>query len=239
MDIIKKVDIYGDSILKGVQINPENKRYHVDNHIDIDMISKTHDVEIENYSKFGCTVTKAESILTAQLEKGFSCDTVIMDFGGNDCDFKWKEISENPDNLHLPNTPMDIFVSTYKKIIRTLKENKILPVLTTLPPLDPQRFFDWFCKGLNRENVLKWLGSVNTIYRYQEWYSREVEKIAREENVPLVDLRGAFLKHFRVDYLLCEDGVHPNTEGQKVITSAFLEFAKERTEMRRLAENNL
>lgn len=234
MEITKKVGVYGDSILKGVQINPVNMRYHVDNHIDIDMISRENDIEIENFSKFGCTVTKAETIVTGNLEKGILCDTIIMDLGGNDCDFKWNEVAENPDAEHKPNTPIDIFAETYHKIIKMLKENNILPILTTLPPLEPQRFFDWFCKGLNKENVLKWLGSVNTIYRYQEMYSREVEKIACEENVPLVDLRGAFLKNFRVDNLLCEDGTHPNTEGQKVITSAFMDFTEKRKEMRKV-----
>jgi lysophospholipase L1-like esterase len=111
-------------------------------------------------------------------------------------------------------------------MIAILKEKGIVPVLTTLPPLDPQRFFDWFCKGLNAENVLKWLGNVGTIYRQQEKYSRTVEKIALETGAYLVDLRGAFLAHKRIDHLLCADGTHPNTEGQKVITAAFLDFAE-------------
>ncbi|MCL2695729.1 MAG: hypothetical protein FWE69_05330 [Clostridiales bacterium] len=96
--------------------------------------------------------------------------------------------------------------------------------MTTLPPLDAQRFFDWFCNGLNRANVLKWLESVETIYRWQEHYSRTVEKIAAETNTLLVDVRGAFLEHGRLKRFLCKDGAHPNTEGQKIITGAFLEF---------------
>jgi len=110
-------------------------------------------------------------------------------------------------------------------MIDLLKKKGIQPILTTLPPIDPQRFFDWFCNGLNKENVLKFLGSINTIYRHQETYSRAVEKIAKDTNCLLVDLRGAFLGKRRVENLLCEDGIHPNTEGQKVITQAFSEFA--------------
>lgn len=237
MDLIKKIEVYGDSILKGIQINPVNKRYHVDNHIDIDLICEKHDVQIANFSKFGCTVTKAEGIVKNHLAKGISCDTVIMDFGGNDCDFNWKDISDRPDDMHFPNTPIDVFTATYRRVINMLKDSGILPVLVTLPPLDPQRFFDWFCRDLNKENVMRWLGTVNTIYRYQERYSRTVEKIAVLENVPVVDIRGAFLDNFRADLLLCEDGVHPNTEGQKVITSAFLSFAEKRAEIRKLNKN--
>ncbi len=72
-----------------------------------------------------------------------------------------------------------------------------------------------------------WLGDIRTIYIHQERYSRAVEKIALEVQVPLIDLRGAFLKAGDVKELLCEDGTHPNTLGQKVMASSFDNFAKE------------
>ena len=53
-----------------------------------------------------------------------------------------------------------------------------------------------------------------------------MERLAREENVPLVDLRGAFLDHWHLDTLLCEDGTHPNSAGQALIGRAFRDFAE-------------
>ena len=221
---IREIEVFGDSILKGIQLNSENKKYVIDNNIDIDQISKKYTVEIKNFSKFGCTIEKAKKIVDRNLEKGIKCDVAIMEYGGNDCDFNWREVAGDPDKEHFPNTPLEIFSKTYREIISKLKVKGIVPILTNLPPIDPQRFFDWFCNGLNKENVMKWLGSINTIYRQQETYSREVEKIARETGCPLIDIRGAFLRRRKVEDLLCEDGIHPNTEGQKVITQAFLEF---------------
>ena len=226
MEAIKKIELFGDSILKGIQINPRNMRYHVDNHIDIEMISKEHSFVIRNHSQLGSTITKGYTLLKRYLQNGLKCDAVVMDFGGNDCDFKWKEIAECPDDVHMPNTPLNVFVDIYHQMITALKEHSILPVLTTLPPLEPQKFFNWFCKGLNKENIMKWLKSINRIYVHQEDYSKAVEKIAHDEKVPLVDLRSAFLKNDRVDVLLCEDGTHPNTAGQKIITEAFSSFAR-------------
>lgn len=223
---LKKIEVFGDSILKGIQLNSENKKYVIDNNINTQMICEKHNIEIINCSKFGCTIGKGKKLLEKSLEKGMVCDAVVMEYGGNDCDFNWKDVAENPEKEHQPNTPLEIFIKTYHEIIETLKNKGIQPILTTLPPIDPQRFFDWFCNGLNKENVLKFLGSINTIYRHQETYSRAVEKIARDTNCLLVDLRGAFLGKKRVENLLCEDGIHPNTEGQKVITEAFLEFAE-------------
>lgn len=83
----------------------------------------------------------------------------------------------------------------------------------------------WICRdGLSRENILHWLGDENAIYRYQEMYCRTIEEIAGEENADLVDLRGAFLSDRKLDAYLCEDGIHPNANGQNVIMRAFREY---------------
>ncbi|MDR1984208.1 MAG: SGNH/GDSL hydrolase family protein [Prevotellaceae bacterium] len=224
MGILRNVGVFGDSILKGIQVDTENKRYCVKNHINFEQIGSKHNIVINNYSLFGCTIKKGCSMMQKRIENGKSYDIVVIEYGGNDCDFNWKEIAVNPDAEHAPNTPLNIFFATYCQIISMLKKKCIIPILTNLPPLDPQRFFDWFCKGLNKDNILKWLGSINAIYRAQETYSRMVEKIAFETNTHLADLRSAFLEHRRIDTLLCEDGTHPNTDGQKIITDVFLNF---------------
>lgn len=219
------IGLFGDSILKGIQINPINKKYYVNNNIDLEILRKQYSLQLKNYSSFGCTVTKGSEVLNKRLEKNLECDAIIMDYGGNDCDYNWKEIAENPQGNYSPNTPLDIFTETYCNIIDTLKSKGIIPILTTLPPLEPKWFFEWFCKDLNKKNILLWLGEVKNIYIHQESYSRSIEKIALEKQVPLIDLRGEFLKVGKVDSLLCEDGTHPNTPGQKVIAASFCKFA--------------
>ncbi|GHV83958.1 lipase/acylhydrolase [Spirochaetia bacterium] len=221
MNMIRKAAVFGDSILKGIQLDPETKRYGVKNCIDLEKIGNKHSVYIDNFSMFGCTIIKGNVMLQKRLEKR-SFNICVLEYGGNDCDFNWKEISERPYDKHFPNTPLDLFVNTYHKMINILKEKGVEPIIATLPPLEPQKFFDWFCKDLNKENILKWLGTVNTIYRFQEKYSRAIERIAYETHTLLVDIRGAFLNNFHVDDLLCEDGIHPNSEGQKIITETFL-----------------
>ena len=252
MEQQRNVEIFGDSILKGVQLDDGSLRYHVDNNIDVDMLEKKFLLNISNFSKFGCTISKAYSLIEKRFKGGRqetndnvsadiinnisgsnistgninrTCDAIVLNLGGNDCDFDWRAVAERPDEDHQPNTPLDVFSDTYKKIIEFLKENGVRPILTNLPPLDAQKFYDWFCGGIDKSaNILKWLGTVESIYRWQENYSRTIEKIAEETGTLLVDLRGAFLKHRKLEHLLCADGTHPNTEGQRVITQGFLEF---------------
>ena len=114
----------------------------------------------------------------------------------------------------------------YREMIRKVRARGIRPILTNLPPLDSQRFFDWWCDGLNKSAVMRWLGDVGNIYAWQERYSRAVEHLAAEEQVPLVDVRGAFLDHGHLEQTLCADGTHPNSEGQALITRAFQEFGR-------------
>ena len=224
MRIIRKIEVFGDSILKGIQVNSLNKRYHVNNNIDIDMLSKTFSLKIVNRSKLGYTVTKGKTVLDKYLDETPDCAAILMDYGGNDCDFDWKSISENPNADYEPNTPINKFIKVYTDIVERIKAKGIRPVITNLPPIEPQRYFDWFCKGLNKENILSWLESVGAIYRYQELYSRNVEDIARNTGAMLVDLRSAFLRERHMGRFLCEDGIHPNTEGQKLITQEFAKF---------------
>jgi len=224
MKIIRKIEVFGDSILKGIQVNPFNKHYHVNNNIDVGMLSEKFSLDIVNRSKLGCTVVRGKTMLDKYLDGTPDCSAILMDFGGNDCDFDWKSISEHPEAEHEPNTPVNRFVKVYTDIIKRIVENRIRPVITNLPPLEPQRYFDWFCKGLNKENVLRWLENVHAIYRFQELYSHTVEEIARNSGALLVDLRGAFLRERYLGRFLCEDGIHPNTEGQRLITQELARF---------------
>lgn len=227
MKQFRKIEVLGDSILKGIQVNPNNQRYYIKNDIDVTMLSNMYNLVITNKSRFGCTVVKGSRIIGEKLEKGLDCDALVMDFGGNDCDYNWTDISSNPSGVFEPNIPLEQFKTEYIKLIRRLKEKNIMPILTTLPPLEPQRFFDWWCRNLNKENVLRWIGSVGAIYKHQETYSDCVKEIAQSEHVPLVDIREAFLKNGDLGDLICVDGTHPNSKGQEVITKAFDRFIKD------------
>lgn len=217
-ETIRSIALCGDSILKGIQW--DGQRYRVQNTMDFSALEQRTGCRVENFSRFGCTVTKGRELIERALGMGKLGDTVVMDFGGNDCDFDWAAVAADPTAEHQPKILLEEFVSGYRSLIRLLKEHAVRPILCTLPPLQPEWFFQWFCEPVGGERVLSWLGNISAIYRFQENYSRAVERLAREEQVQLVDLRGAFLENRRVEQLLCRDGIHPNSAGQKLIAQA-------------------
>lgn len=228
MEQQRKVIVLGDSILKGIQVDPETKKYVTRNDIDVPALESRFGLQVRNDSHFGATVDKGKRLLDRLLNRQVNCDFLVMDFGGNDCNLRWEEVAAAPEGEHAPLVPLGEFVERYRELIREVKAAGIKPVLTTLPPLVPQRFFNWWCRGLDQSAVMRWLGDVNNIYAWQENYSRAVEKLAVSEGVRLVDLRGAFLDHGHLEDLMCEDGTHPNSAGQALITKAFFGFAEQR-----------
>jgi len=233
----RQVLVLGDSILKGVQVDPVTKKYVTRNDIGVSELEARFGLRIRNDSHFGATVDKGKRLLERLLNRQLSCDFLVMDFGGNDCNLRWDQVAADPapGTEHLPSVPLAEFVERYRDMIRTVKAAGIKPILTTLPPLVPQRFFNWWCRGLDQRAIMNWLGDVNNIYAWQENYSRSVERLAAAEGVHLVDLRGAFLDHGHIEELMCEDGTHPNSAGQALITKAFQNFAQERELLRQSA----
>lgn len=221
--MIKKIMIWGDSVFKGITLDAAGKYRVLEKNCGA-LVSKESGVEIINRSRFGCTVTKGHSIMTADLGRNQKPDAAIIEFGGNDCDFDWAQIAAAPDAEHLPKTPLTQFVGEVQSMIDETRGNGIEPILTTLPPLEPNRFFATISKGLDARAILHWLGDVFRTYRWQEGYSNAVASLACKNNCKLVDLRGAFLMEKDYGRLICEDGMHPNAEGHRLMANVMDQF---------------
>ena len=211
------IGIFGDSIVKGVVYDSSRGKYIYSENSFVKSFVKKTGIAVDNYAKFGCTLTKGEQIIEKFSSKLAQYKYIALEFGGNDCDFFWPDISEDPHRQHLPNTPIESFEKVYWRIVDRLMAKQYHPVLFSLPPLDPHRYFAWISKGLDAENILSWLGDVEFIYRWQEMYSIAVVKLAAAKNIPLVDIRKAFLQSRNYQSLLCDDGIHPNESGHSLI----------------------
>lgn len=220
------VTVYGDSILRGVRF--QDGRYVIDRSWE-ERLAETFGLRIVNRSRFGNTIGKAmpriEQDSAAPCGEG---DCALLELGGNDCDYDWSAVADAPEEAHQCKTPPARFMEGYRRAVRLLRGSGRRVVLATLPPINSELYLRYLCRdGLSRENIVRWLGDVEHIYRWQEAYSAMVAELAREERVPLLDLRGAFLRDGRApSALLCADGIHPSVQGQNLIFDAISDFLR-------------
>lgn len=216
---MKSICVFGDSISKGVIIDAVSQRYATTKSSFVSLLSGCEPwLKITNYSMFGCTVTKGQSLISRHNDSVEGCDAVLLEYGGNDSDFDWASIAETPDETHLPKTPLQDFATRYREIIKHLTQMGKRIIVLSLPPIDEKKYFAWVSKGLNGDNIKKWLGGdIHYIYEYHSGYNKVVTELAGEYSLPMIDLRSEFLRQPNYTDLLCSDGIHPNEKGHELI----------------------
>lgn len=210
-----RVELYGDSIGKGVIYNPERGRYTLARDRVTNLLQAAFPLDIRNHSVMGATTT--DGLNTIVTEPGAPGSVAVIEFGGNDCDLHWDEVAKAPDAVHEARVPLPLFRAQLKRIVSRARELGMRPLLITPPPLDAKRYFAWVSKGLNAKAILRYLGDVHYIYRWQEGYAAAVQAIARELRCPLLDFRSALLSVRNLKDLLCIDGIHPNEDGHRAL----------------------
>ena len=173
---MKNLKIFGDSIIKGVTYNGQS--YHLCQEHDFDTL-RAQGVTVENNAKMGATIDAGLKQLDRKLGTCDGDTTVLFCFGGNDCDYDWKAISEDPDGEHLPHTPSEKFIDQYCTAIRKAQSAGARVAMTSLPPLEQERYFSFITRGLSAENILHWLGDTDHLYRWQEYYNAMVAQLSR------------------------------------------------------------
>jgi lysophospholipase L1-like esterase len=208
--------IFGDSISKGVVFDAARKKYSVLKNSFANMLGR-EGVGVVNRARFGCTVTDGLAIASRCAELPGACDLTLLEFGGNDCDYDWEKVSGDPFGSHDCKTPVTLFPRMYRALIDAIVSSGGRPLLLTLPPVDAHRYFARISQGLNAGNILSFLGNVRTIFTWQEKYSEMVKALSKLCNVPLIDVREVFMSLLDYRDALCEDGIHPNEKGHRLI----------------------
>lgn len=229
---LRTVCCFGDSVMKGIVVDKENSpvdglKYKISDMGFAARCRRTLGIEVENFARFGGMVTHGMKFVDRYADRIKSADYVLFDYGGNDCDFNWAQISARPDDVHLPNVPIEQFSEKYRELIERVKAMGGRPVLLTLPVLDPERYFRFLSKGLNAENILGWLqGSVLNIDRWHERYNMEVMRLGVLTHTPVIDITSVFLERRNYFDYLCEDGIHPNEAGHQLIEEAIIAYLR-------------
>lgn len=225
MKEIRHVTLWGDSVMKGVVYDEAKGRYGLLPESGPEKASEALGLELNNRARMGCTVSKGLAIMRRDLESGVDSQAALIEFGGNDCDYDWAAVAENPLAEHQPKTPLGTFTAGLREMVSLIRQKGMTPVMSTLPPIHAGRYFAFFTRGgLNKDNILRWLGDIEHIYRWHERYNNAVVQVAQDCGCPLIDVRDAFLAQKRYGDLLCADGIHPNEKGHALMESVLERF---------------
>ncbi len=225
--LVSEILIMGDSVFKGVIFDSARQRYALLKNSAVQLLSGLLPLPIVNRSQMGRTAPEGLALLQAQPPSELKGRVVVLEFGGNDCDFDWRAVAGNPELPHTPNTPAGAFTDALFRMISRVRDCGGRPVLATLPPLDANRYLNWITRdGLSRESILRFIGEPARIYRWQEFYSTLILRLAAETLCECVPIREAFLEQVRGEDVLCADGIHPNESGHKIIADAAYHFAQ-------------
>ncbi len=217
--IANQLYILGDSISCGVMYNAQAARYTLFRGT-FDRVLRAQGVTVKNYAKPGCT--SAMGLDVAAKSEPLPGGIALIEFGGNDSDLKWAEVSNRPDDPHSALVPIPEFENAMRSLIRQARSRLMTPVVSLPLPVVPDRYFNWISKGLIRESILRYLGSVEHIYRWQERYAFSAQRVAYQEHCSIFDMRGLFLNQRSYGDLMSNDGIHPNAAGYALIRDAFL-----------------
>ena len=208
------VYLFGDSVGQGIVLN-EDGSYRV-SRTSCARILKHEGYPIWNYAVHGYTISQGlDSFRKIEANPGDIC---VIEFGGNDCDLDWSAVDDEPGHFHDGRTPLAEFRSLLKQFIREARERKMEPMLVTPVPLLSRRYYLWVSRNRNAEHILEYLrNDTESISRWQERYAIAIRDTAEECGCRLADLRSWMLDELEYPSFICEDGIHPNEAGHRII----------------------
>lgn len=225
---ISEIVVVGDSVFKGVVFDCARQRYSLLKESAVQLLSAWLPLPLVNRSQMGRTAPEGLKLLMEQPDQSLMGRMVVLEFGGNDCDLDWKAVSDHPELPHAPKTPANVFMAALTDMVEHVRSCGGRPLLSTLPPLNAERYLNWVVAqgGLSRERILQHLGEPGRIYRWQEYYSSMVMRVAQTLGCECLPVREAFLEQVRGEDVMCIDGIHPNAAGHKIIAEAGFRFAQ-------------
>jgi len=218
-----KMIFYGDSIIRG-KTWPQNSLVSFDTENNFVKYCQSYldslDMEIINKGKNGLTSDIACKELDNEVVK-HNPNYLVLEIGGNDCNFNWKEVNKNPYLNHPPALSINDLATNLNSIIDRLRENFITVILLTPPPLDEKKYLKLLNQsfGNNIDFFIKTKGGIAA------WHKKYVEKIrtvALEREIFLIDIYGEFEKADSQEHLVSLDGLHPTEKGYQLMAKKFV-----------------
>ena len=221
--------VFGDSILKGVITIPESKNlFDVTENDSLTLAQKKLGFELDNRSIYGNITSKGLVKLQKYLEKGGKADYCIIEFGSNDCDYDWNIFASDGQlpafESILPKVPMAEYLSNLEEMVKLCRQHNITPIIMNLIPYICDKWFKTISKGHNQAAILQFLGgSAEQLGKNQKLYFNALMDFVSKNNIQFLDVWGLFSSLSSAENYMCDDGIHPNEAGYKMMANLLIE----------------
>ena len=224
-----KLVVFGDSILKGVITIPgSNKLFDVTENDSLTLAQKKLGFELDNRAIYGNITSKGLIKLQKFFEKDGAADFCVIEFGSNDCDYDWnifKPDAQLPPAAEIqPKVPLDQYLANLTQMTGLCRAHKITPAIMNLIPYVCDRWFKTIAKAHNETAMLEFLhGTPDTLGKNQQRYQNALMAFASTSNIQTIDAWTLFTNTQNSATLMCDDGIHPNEEGYKLLSKLWIE----------------
>ncbi|MFC4411440.1 SGNH/GDSL hydrolase family protein [Chungangia koreensis] len=215
-----KILCFGDSLTRGVSfINGRLKilKNNYPNVLQNLFNEQSNEVEIVNKGVFNDN----SCLMMDRLERDVFAEKphyVIIGVGGNDCDFPWVEVAKREQDEYEATVPLEQYRENMTTMISKIQDEGITPILSSLPPLDPVRYYNRIVQSFS-SNVSDWICKVGGIEHWHSQYNRALKQVAQELDVLIIDVRTAIKRAGDLKELISDDGIHLTEKGYEVFAS--------------------
>jgi lysophospholipase L1-like esterase len=212
---------FGDSVTRGISYVKGRLRIVRENYPALLQKAFGSWAEVVNQGVFNDN----SDLLVARLEKDVLShhpDCVLIAIGGNDCNFRWEEVAERPNDEHETIVPLPRYLDNLAHLAEKIRDAGAVPVFLNLIPLDPARYYRMLAKQYGSA-IAHWIALCGGIKHWHGLYNRALQQLAESLDVLMIDVRSAFKEAGDLDGLLSEDGIHPTAEGYHVLSRTVAE----------------
>jgi lysophospholipase L1-like esterase len=212
-----RIVCFGDSVTRGISLVQGRLRIVKENYPVL--LQRTLDklgIEVLNRGVFNDNSDRLVERLESDVLDTHP-DYVLIEIGGNDCNFRWDEVALHPEADHEPIVPVDRYLENVKKIVNDIRVVGAVPILMNLLPLDPVRYYKHIA-DIYGDAISHWIALCGGIEHWHGMYNRSLQQCINSWNALTIDVRGAFKHAGDLKLLLSDDGIHPTPTGYDVMS---------------------
>lgn len=231
-----KIICFGDSVTRGVTFTKGRFRLVRENYpVLLQKLLGDQD-EVINKGVFNDN----SDLLLKRLDKDvlqLHPDMVLINIGGNDCNFRWDQVASAPEEEHVPVVPLSRYLDNIRHMVRKISDAGAMPVVLSLLPLDPVRYYHALM-GHYSHSIGHWISCCGGIEHWHGMYNRSLKQLVQKLGIPTLDIRTPFKAKGDLSELINDDGLHPTAKGYKamaqIIFSSMADLKQAATKSRAL-----